>query len=257
MTVDPAAGFARVYDVIYNGPPAFWDVQADFLTGCLGAAPQAVLDAGCGTGRHLAILAARGYQMTGLDASRPMLAVAGARLAGAGQAGALACGDLSAVPLAAGIFSGSICLESPLAYLLNDGDLAAALSGLWRVLRPGGRLVVDIFDYAATLGPDGCEPQTTRFPAGGGWVEVTEDHRCDTGAGVWRMRQAFTLQAGARQERFVAHHTFALRTADDYAAALEAAGFSIEQFLTNYPHIPRALAHEQRLIFVATRRGRP
>lgn len=56
--------------------------EVDFLLG-LFALPRgaAVLDVGCGTGRHALELARRGYQVTGIDLSDGMLAVARAKAA--------------------------------------------------------------------------------------------------------------------------------------------------------------------------------
>lgn len=252
--MDRTAGFAEVYDVIYDGPPAFIEAQVAFLTARLGPAPAVLLDAGCGTGRHVAALGARGYTVIGVDAGPAMLAVAHGRLSEVSLPARLAAADLRGLPFGSGEFSGAFCLESPLAYLLHGDELASALAGFWRVLQPGGRLVVDIFDYAGTLGPDGAGPQTVCFPAAWGTVEVVEDHRCDAEAGLWWMRQAFTLykQKGAR--RFTIVHIFALRTADDYAAALEKVGFTIEDLMAQYPATPAELAGERRMIFVATRR---
>lgn len=45
-----------------------------------GSKPKTILDLGCGTGSHIAELAKRGYEVTGIDRSREMLAVARKKL---------------------------------------------------------------------------------------------------------------------------------------------------------------------------------
>ncbi len=57
--------FAGVYDVLYDDP-AFRTAQLVFLGQVFGPPPARLLDAGCGTGAHLAGLAAQGYAVAGL-----------------------------------------------------------------------------------------------------------------------------------------------------------------------------------------------
>ncbi len=52
-------------------------------TAAAGGGPKTLLDLGCGTGRHCIAMAAKGYSVTGLDASGPMLGYAERLLASA------------------------------------------------------------------------------------------------------------------------------------------------------------------------------
>jgi SAM-dependent methyltransferase len=250
VEIAAGAGFAAVYDAIYDGPVTFYAAQIAFLADRLGPPPACILDAGCGTGRHVLALAERGYRVLGLDASAAMLRVARAKLAVAGPRASLAQADLRALPWGPA-FAGILCLESPLAYLLSDDELTAALTGFRRSLNRGGRLIIDVFDYAATLGPDGAGPQTTIFHAEGQRIGVTESHRSDPGSGTWHMRQEFEMRRGREAWHFVVEHVLSLRRADDYAFALEEAGFVIEELFESYPASPQEVAREQRMIFVA------
>lgn len=245
------ASFAGVYDALYDDP-AFRAAQLAFLGQVFGPPPARLLDAGCGTGAHLAGLAALGYTVVGLDADPRMLQVARRRLSTAGQPAALILGDLRVLPFAQA-FDGIVCLESPLAYLLADDELDAALAGFHRCLRPGGRLVIDIFDYPRTLGEEALPPQTTRFSAPWGAVTVAEAHSYDRAAGIWTMRQAFKVNRGRGVERFTAAHRLRVRPVETYLAALEASGFTVTARRSTYPGIPASLADEQRVILVAQR----
>ena len=70
-------GFAQVYDTFMDNVP--YEEWADDLTELLkknGASGGLVAELGCGTGRMTRALAARGYDMIGIDNSGDMLAIA-------------------------------------------------------------------------------------------------------------------------------------------------------------------------------------
>jgi SAM-dependent methyltransferase len=75
----------EIYDVAFG-----WDLEMelDFVESCLrthAPAPvRAILEPACGTGRILAALAVRGYEVAGYDVSPEMVAYATARLARSG-----------------------------------------------------------------------------------------------------------------------------------------------------------------------------
>lgn len=243
------AAYAAVWDAIY-GEPEFVAAQIAFLETVLAETAEPWLDIGCGTGRHLLPLRAAGHVAVGLDLSGAMLAVGRARLAEAGQTPALVWGDIVAAPFAAA-FGAVVCLDSLLPLLTDDADLTAALAAMRRLLRPGGLLVVEIYDFPGTLGEEPpLWPYTSRFSAAWGRVFVREMHGYDRATGLWRMTQKLTVQRGAAREQFAVEHLLRIRSADAYAAALEVAGFTILQLLPCYPNAPDH-ADEQRMIFVA------
>lgn len=102
--------------------------------------PQ-VLELGFGTGELLAELGAERFadvwQVTGLELSPAMQAVAARRLAQGGQSPARVQAPAQQMPFAAGSFD-SIVATFPAPYILQAETLAECA----RVLRPGGRLVV-------------------------------------------------------------------------------------------------------------------
>jgi SAM-dependent methyltransferase len=75
------ASYGWAYDLLITDPVQPWtDMVSATLDAAGITAPARVLDAGCGTGRHAAGLARRGYRTELLDASASLLAVARARL---------------------------------------------------------------------------------------------------------------------------------------------------------------------------------
>ena len=101
-----------------------------------------LLDVGCGTGHHLAWLAARGYRCAGVDGSGAMLAQTGFRSSGQSPSSlirpVLVQGDVARLPFASGAFDMALCVEV-LRYLSDGGQLLREIA---RVLRPGGTCLV-------------------------------------------------------------------------------------------------------------------
>jgi SAM-dependent methyltransferase len=244
-----SARFAGVYDAIYDAP-AFLAAQLAFLEDTFAGARDLLLDAGCGTGRHLVPLCKRGYRVVGVDLSPAMLGVARSSLSEAGLAGSLIRGDLRSLPFGP-VFDGILCLDSPLALIQADDDLTAALTALHRSLRPGGVLVAEIFDYVGTLGIEPVAPWISSFPAPRGQITIRESHRFDRTTGIWEMTQEFSVRRAAQRESFAITHRLRMRSADAYAAALEAADFGVEELLVFYPGTPAESLSERRMIFLA------
>jgi SAM-dependent methyltransferase len=109
-----------------------------------------VLDAGCGSGRHLTVLHHRGCDFHGLDASPQALEAAEAtvREAGGDPTGRLHCAPIEALPFPDADFDFVVCC-AVLHFASDDAAFSALLDELWRVLRPGGRLFVRT---ASTMG---------------------------------------------------------------------------------------------------------
>jgi len=98
-----------------------------------------LLDIGTGTGRALELLAPRVRQALGIDASKSMLALARARLAGPDYAHcAVRLADMYRLPLASSSYD-TVILQMVLHHAEDPGVVIAEAV---RVLRPGGRLVV-------------------------------------------------------------------------------------------------------------------
>lgn len=247
-TADPPLTFADVYDRIYDDSD-FLTAQMAFLTGLLAGTEGPVLDAGCGTGLHVLALRKRGLRSVGLDADPFMLQHARRRLLAAGQPAALIRGDLRDLPFHATL-DAIICLESPLAYLLTEDELGAALASFRRALRPGGILIADVFDYPGTLGTRGARHVST-FAIPMGRIDVQERHCYDPATGIWEMQQTFAVWREETETSFTICHRLRARSADEYAAALERAGFKIREMLPAFPETPVPLKHHRRMIFVA------
>jgi MPBQ/MSBQ methyltransferase len=102
-----------------------------------GSRRRRALDAGCGTGFQTAILLELGYETLGVDLSAGLLGAAQHRC----PAARLVQGDLAALPWRHGTVDLVVSCGSTLSFV---GEPGRALSELARVLRPGGRLLIEV-----------------------------------------------------------------------------------------------------------------
>lgn len=131
------------YDECFSATELF-RYDAEFLAGEFPR-PGRLLDLGCGTGRHLADFAARGWQVTGVDLSEPMLSRAAAKLRERELSGRLYRADLLDLSfLPAGAFDAVICMFSTLGMIASPEMRQRALVQAARCLTGGGRLALHV-----------------------------------------------------------------------------------------------------------------
>ena len=130
--------------------------QVDFLLHRLDVPPSCeVLDLGCGDGRHSLELARRGFRVTGLDLSDELLERARRRTSDEGLDITFIEGDMRDPP-GESAFDLVVNFFTSFGYFREDGENARVLAAISRVLRPGGRFLMDYLnrDYViATLVP--------------------------------------------------------------------------------------------------------
>lgn len=103
-----------------------------------------VLDVGCGTGVLAAMLAHNGAHVTGIDIAPAMLSQAAWRVREEGLADRVELKELGAVDLDTAFPSeGFDIVVSTLVFSeLSDDEIEYTLAECWRILRPGGQLLV-------------------------------------------------------------------------------------------------------------------
>jgi SAM-dependent methyltransferase len=99
--------------------------------------PQEVLDLACGAGRHAAELRARGFRVTAVDLSPPLL-----RLAGETLPGCLVRADMRRLPFRQR-FALVTSFFSSFGYFEDEEEDRAVLEQVWGVLQPGGWFFLD------------------------------------------------------------------------------------------------------------------
>ncbi|GLI16015.1 class I SAM-dependent methyltransferase [Neomoorella thermoacetica] len=103
-------------------------------------AGEHILDVGCGTGNFSLELARRGVKVTGIDISDPMLAKARKKAADAGLAIEFLHADAMNLPFGDNTFDKIVSVTA----LEFAPELKAVLEESYRVLKPGGRMVIGL-----------------------------------------------------------------------------------------------------------------
>jgi SAM-dependent methyltransferase len=200
------------YDTFADGvSPALADIE---LAGLMRLLPAnefpRVLDVGCGVGRVSGPLAARGYDVTGIDINVDALR-RGRRSTPRVRYVAL---DQRHVGHMRWRFDAAILLWHSLGYATRNEDLAT-LAGLAAVLRPGGRVALELFhpDWMAQHELPG-DPDPRGAAAVRRWME----------AGLCRHEIAYP---GGHVDRI----EFIVYQPDDIWALAERAGLTPEQLM--------------------------
>jgi ubiquinone/menaquinone biosynthesis C-methylase UbiE/catechol 2,3-dioxygenase-like lactoylglutathione lyase family enzyme len=134
---------AAEWDASYDAPTTrgHWQrARLEAAVRLVGQGPGALLEVGVGSGRLLARLAERGWEVVGIDAAPRMLELARERVPGA----RLEVARVEELPFEDASFDAVVAIG-----VLEYSELEASLRELARVLRPGGRAVLGLLNSAA------------------------------------------------------------------------------------------------------------
>ena len=176
-----------------------------------------VVDVPCGYGRHTIALARAGYRVVGVDRSQTLLDEA-KRRAGHERWPKFVRADYRELPLPDASADAAVNLFSSLGYLGDEEDVHV-LSEIRRVLRPGGRLVVETMhrDWLVT------HFRESDWQLLGAGRLLLERRTFDPASGVAQTTQTLIDTTGDRDSR-----SFSVRvyTATELVAMLRRAGFA-------------------------------
>jgi SAM-dependent methyltransferase len=210
----------------------------------LSRCPQGgdLLDVPCGFARHTVPLARAGFHAVGVDRSEVLLAEARRRAAGE-RWPKLVQGDYRKLPFADDSFDAALNLFTSLGYLGDEGD-TQVLAEIRRVLRPGGRLVIETLHRDALV-RRGRERDWRLLGEG---RLLLEQSTFDPRSGVSQGTQTVIESGGARESR-----PFSVRvyTATELVAMLTHAGFTEAKCYGSFEREP--LSSDTRLVIVAER----
>jgi len=120
-----------------------WDAEVVELIASYLGGHERVLDVGCGYGRIAIPLAARGYRVTGLDLSEPLLSSARLQARAQGVRLPLVAGSMARIPFRDESFDSVICLWSAFYEILDPASQVQALAGMRRALGKGGLALIE------------------------------------------------------------------------------------------------------------------
>lgn len=136
--------FAQVYDMFQDNIP--YDSWCAYLAGLLadyGVTEGIVLELGCGTGSLTERLAARGFDMIGVDNSGEMLGIAMEKKADAPSSTLYLCQDMREFELY-GTVAAAVSICDCINYITEPEELAEVFRLVNNYLDPGGVFIFDI-----------------------------------------------------------------------------------------------------------------
>ena len=158
---DEASLFVEAYDAVHQGgsPATAGDVALYAEIGRMSAGP--ILEIACGTGRITLPLAESGLDITGVDLSEGMLAIARRKAQSCSQEARqrlrFVCQDMTRLALDTRFAFVFVPFRS-FQHLLSGDDQKQALTAIHRHLGPGGRLALHLFDPRLDLLIEGGAP---------------------------------------------------------------------------------------------------
>jgi SAM-dependent methyltransferase len=245
------ANFASVYDrLMQDVPYDRWVANLEVIFGRFGITGKKVLDLGCGTGNVALPLAKKGYQVTALDLSPEMLALAEHKARDAGVKVAFICQDMREMDVP-GEFDLVISMCDSMNYLLTDEEFRQVLTNAAGVLRDDGWLVFDLNSAYKIENLFGDKTYTLLDDD----VAYVWENNYDPRKRVCHMLLTFFVrQANGLYERFTEEHRERAFSAEEVNQALEGAGFRPAGMLAE-DTLESPVAGTERIYFAAQKTG--
>ena len=221
---------AELYDLIQDGRGRDASVEAAVVLGEVRRrrpALRSLLDAACGTGAHLPHFEAAGLEVTGVDLSPSMLAVAAAR---APQA-TLVEADLRTLDLGR-CFDVVVSLFSGIGYLTEEADLGRAVGALASHLEPGGVLLVEGWVEPEYWIGSGASAEAARR----GDLAVARAVASSRQGMICELDMRYVVSEGGALRTIDEHHRMRLADAGEVERAYRSAGLTFERL----PHMLHA-----------------
>lgn len=229
---DPNTYSPAWFQFFHVGIPASRTEQetAFIVRACPLPTYRRVLDLCCGMGRHARTLAALSYEVTGVE--RDTQAVAAARSQAGGPTYIQA--DVRDYQPGAAAFDAVAIMSQSFGYF-DPATNAALLGKVTAALRPGGRLILDLWNPAFFLPRQG--QRTFELPAG----RVRETTRLDGD----RLFSRLDYPDGG-------HDAFEFQTfsTEEMARFAEPLGLKVDTACTNFDAVMRPSADNSRIQFV-------
>jgi ubiquinone/menaquinone biosynthesis C-methylase UbiE len=244
-------GLAPIYDALMAGIP-YRRWVGDILARATRYRPhrRTVLDVGCGTGSAAFVMADRGLDVVGVDASAEMIAEARRKGEGRGNPRFLV-SRMEALDIPER-FDLAASLFDTVNYVTNPADLQEAFHRIHRHLLPGGLWIFDM-NTPFALEMELFTQNNLRTGA-----EPRYDWRShyDRGARLTTVDMTFYVKRGNRRVTMKETHRQRAYALDEIRAMLESAGFEVLDIAEAYTGRPLE-PDSDRAMFVTRRRTAP
>lgn len=202
-----------------------------------------VLDLCCGMGRHSLSLAEKGYDVTGMDLSEVLLNEA--RKEPEADRIRWVQGDMRELPFADGEFDAVVNLFTSFGYFEQDDEHIRVLKEIRRVLRPGGRFIIDFMNPPYVQRH--LKPYTEREDDG---LKIEERRKIEDGF----VKKHITIipQNGDGGEKREYDERVKLYTLERFTDMLAEAGLELEEVRGSYDE-KKYEPDSPRMIFVGKR----
>jgi SAM-dependent methyltransferase len=211
--------YPRFYDIAFRSETP---LEANFVeAACRKFCPfpaRRLLEPACGTGRLIAELAARGYQMTGFDLNRTSLDYLRRRLARRGLRANVFEADMADFRLPKPV-DAAVCTVNTFRHLLSEESARRHLECISQSLRPGGIYILGFH----LLPMDASEEDTERWTERQGRTQVTVTLRVletDRRRRIERLRLSLLARAGTKEFRLRDEFSFRMYTAAQFSSLL-------------------------------------
>jgi SAM-dependent methyltransferase len=224
-------------------PDEISDREVDSLCNLLQPPPARVLDAACGPGRHASRLAARDYDVVGLDSSAYFCGLLRDAAAARGVNVDVIEADLREIACD-GQFDAVLNLQTAWGYY-DDDENQRGLNAMGAALRPGGILALELAHRDGLLA--GYAPRDWKVLEDGTiiWAERSFDPVAGVNTAVHRWRHP-DGKSGQR------HHRLRLYTATELDRMLRAVGLVAEAWYSGFALTP--LTRDARRVLVIARK---
>ncbi|MNB92380.1 Cypemycin methyltransferase [compost metagenome] len=200
-----------------------------------------VLDLCCGMGRHSLALAEAGYEVTGVDLSEALLREARAQ-EGASRVKWVR-SDMRDLPLEGG-FDAVVNLFTSFGYFEKDEEHVKVLREIWRMLKPGGRFIIDFLNPSYVTAH--LVPHSTRED---GDNLIDEKRRIEDG--YVKKDIILTSKSDGTPRQY--HERVKLYSLEKFRALIAEAGLALEAVHGSYEEDVYEAETSPRMIFVGKR----
>ncbi len=242
MPHEQYAKLADIYDCLMAGID--YEEWADYLEQLLerySASADRIADLACGTGNTTLPLAARGYEVYGIDIAPAMLAKARQKAGEQGLAPVFLEQDMRGLELPVPMDLVT-SYHDGLNYIISPDDLCLVFKKAYNSLRPGGLFIFDMNAVEKLSGAGGVTTFADDEDMSLIW-ETSYDREAD----IWEIRLTGFVKQGGLYEKFVETHREKAYKSEEILSFLKEAGFIVRDVFHGFSFdLPR---HDTRRIF--------